>query len=110
MIITTPKVCVVESRYPINVKANNMVNTVHRFIAAAMIDTLPISRPLKKNKYPAEYSTAAIKDKPTAMAGISAVGLKIMASRNMEISPDNCDQNRDLKGPICLAKTPPRKS
>jgi hypothetical protein len=33
-----------------------------------------------------------------------------MASRKIEIKPANCDQNKDLKDPICLAKTPPRKS
>ena len=50
----TPKDCIVESRWPINIKANSIVNTAHRFMVAATIDTLPISNPLKKNKYPAE--------------------------------------------------------
>ena len=54
MIVETPKVCKTESRCPININANNMVNTAHRFMVAAIIDTLPISKPLKKNKYPAE--------------------------------------------------------
>ena len=54
IIINTPKVWIVESRCPIKVKANNMVNTAHRFMVAATIDTLPISKPLKKNIYPAE--------------------------------------------------------
>jgi hypothetical protein len=33
-----------------------------------------------------------------------------MASRKIEITPANCDQNKDLKDPICFAKTLPRKS
>ena len=54
IIMKTPKVCIVERRWPINKKANSIVNTAHRFITAATIDILPISNPLKKNKYPAE--------------------------------------------------------
>ena len=36
--------------------------------------------------------------------------LKVKASRRIDIKPANCDQNKDLKEPICLEKTPPRKS
>ena len=87
-----------------------MVNTAHRFMVAAIMDTLPISKPLKKNKYPAEYSIAAIKDKMITKTGVLTLDLKTMASRKMENKLANCDQNKDLKDPICLAKTPPRKS
>ena len=36
--------------------------------------------------------------------------VKTKASRRADIKPANCDQKKDLKGQICLAKTPPRKS
>jgi hypothetical protein len=66
----TPKDCSVESRWPIKIKANSIVNTAHRFMVAATIDTLPISKPLKKNKYPAEYTIAAIGSKMITKIGM----------------------------------------
>jgi hypothetical protein len=87
-----------------------MVNTAHRFMVAATIDTLPISKPLKKNKYPAAYIIAAIADKMITRKETLKFIVKIKASRNTDNKPANCDQKKGLKGPICLAKTPPRKS
>jgi len=53
---------------------------------------------------------AAIKDRIITKTGALTLDLKTRASRKMEIKPANCDQNKDLKDPICLAKTPPKKS
>ena len=53
-IMNTPVVWMVVRRCPIKRKAKIMVNTAHRFMVAAMIETFPFSKPLKKNKYPAE--------------------------------------------------------
>ncbi len=53
IIIKTPTVCIAVRRCPMKIKANNIVNTAHRFMVAATMDTFPISKPLKKNKYPA---------------------------------------------------------
>ena len=49
-------------------------------------------------------------DKIVVKTGVFVLDLKAMASRKIEPKPANCDQNKDLKDPICLAKTPPRKS
>ena len=53
---------------------------------------------------------AAIGDKMIARMGMLISVLKAKASRKMDIAPANCDQNKDLKEPICFEKTPPRKS
>ena len=53
---------------------------------------------------------AAMDDKMIARMGMLISGLKAKASRRMDIKPANCDQNKDLKNPICFEKTPPRKS
>ena len=49
-------------------------------------------------------------NKMIAKTGMLISILKAKASRRMDIKPANCDQKKDLKGPICFAKTPPRKS
>jgi hypothetical protein len=36
--------------------------------------------------------------------------VKTKANERTDIKPASWDQKKDLKGPICLAKTPPRKS
>ena len=53
---------------------------------------------------------AAIGNKMIAKTGMLVSVLKTNASRRMDTKPANCDQNKDLKDPICFEKTPPRKS
>jgi hypothetical protein len=43
-------------------------------------------------------------------AGRIRLVVKKKASRRIDNKPANYDQKKDLKGPICFAKTPPRKS
>ena len=87
MIMKTPRVCIPESRCPIKRKANSMVNTAHRFMVAATMDTLPISKPLKKNRYPAEYRIAATGSSTTAKAGILKLVEKRNSSAKTEVNP-----------------------
>jgi hypothetical protein len=49
-------------------------------------------------------------DHTIAMTEILNSILNAIASNRMDIKPASCDQNKDLKEPICLEKTPPKKS
>lgn len=49
-------------------------------------------------------------NKRTATAGSVGAVLSVNASGIMDTAPAACDQNRDLKEPICFEKTPPKKS
>jgi hypothetical protein len=53
---------------------------------------------------------AAMVDKIKIRIGMLKLDLRAMARIKMENKPANCDQNNDLKDPICFEKTPPRKS
>jgi hypothetical protein len=53
---------------------------------------------------------AAIGNKMIARTGMLVSILKAKASRRIDTEPAACDQNKDLKEPICFEKTPPRKS
>jgi hypothetical protein len=79
-------------------------------MVAAIIDTLPISKPLKKHRYPAEYTTAAMGRRKMTRAGKWKWTEKTKRSASMDSKPAIWDQKKDLKGPICLEYTPPRKS
>jgi hypothetical protein len=71
-------------------------------MVAATMDTLPFSNPLKKHRYPQEYTIAATGSKMTTQIGILRNIGNTNNSKRIDTKPANWDQKKDLKGPICL--------
>jgi len=72
-------------------------------MVAATIDTLPISKPLKKKRHPVVYTIAAIGSRTIIDIGKLKDILKKNTNRKTDIKPANWDQKKDLNGPIRLA-------